>query len=59
MKKYVTPETNYYKITTDDLMQAIGIGSSAGGWDEADAKRYDEEETEDNWLTYKESIWED
>lgn len=58
MKKYVTPETNYYKITTDDLMQIIFASVGGDDWDEADAKRYNDT-NEDDFTNYKFSIWED
>lgn len=57
MKTYVVPETKYYKITTEDLMQII---SFSGNWDGADAnRRYYTEENEDDITNYKYSIWED
>lgn len=60
MKTYVVPETKYYKITTDDLLQAIGVGSNESWWDGADAnRRYYTEENEDDITNYKYSIWED
>lgn len=57
MKTYVVPETKYYKIITEDLMQIISV---SGNWDDADAKRrYYTEENEDDITNYKYSIWED
>ena len=59
MKTYVVPETKYYKITSDDLLQSLGVGSGNGsGWDDADAKRFDEE-NEDAFYNDKFNIWED
>ncbi len=58
MKKYVTPETKYYKINTEDLMQFIVASVGGDDWHDADAKRYNET-NEDNFINYKFSIWED
>ena len=59
MKTYVVPETKYYTITSDDLLQSLGVGSGSGsGWDDADAKSFDEE-NEDTFYNDKFNIWED